>query len=88
MDWAILIAIIDCYDIYTLHRVYMNEGSYCMSQIYCVKLHETVDILRNYSGHEQTCLDMLIHCGNLPQSSFALSARLRESCRLANQREE
>jgi hypothetical protein len=27
-------------------------------------------------------------CGNLPQSSFALSARLRESCRLANQREE
>jgi hypothetical protein len=26
-------------------------------------------------------------CGNLPQSCFTVSASLRESCRLANQRE-
>jgi hypothetical protein len=30
--------------------------------------------------------DKIKICGNLPQSSFTLSASLRESCRLANQR--
>jgi hypothetical protein len=30
----------------------------------------------------------MLYCGNLPQSSFTLSASLRESCRLANQRGE
>jgi hypothetical protein len=34
----------------------------------------------------QTAVYGSYFCGNLPQSSFTLSASLRESCRLASQR--